>query len=86
MPMINEYDVLNQVLMELKSIVKRENKRHQMDMHLTPSMFALLEDEIIPMLENEMECDYTPDELGEPPVTMKEMHAAAHKEHIAMHS
>lgn len=82
----NEYEVLSQILKELQSIVKRENKRHQMDMHLTGSMLSLLEDEIIPMLENEMECDYTSDELGEPPITMNEMHTAAHKEHVLMHS
>lgn len=83
---MNEYQHLSRILSELEEIVKRESKRHMMDMHLTPSMYALLEDEIIPMLTNELECDYTPDELGEPPITMDEMHTAALKEHIAMHS
>ena len=83
---MNEYQHLSRILSELQEIVKRENKRHMMDMHLTPSMFALLEEEIIPMLENELECDYTDDELGEPPLTMDEMHAKALQEHIVMHS
>lgn len=83
---MNEYQHLSRILSELEEIVKRESKRHMMDMHLTPSMYALLEDEIIPMLQNELECDYTPDELGEPPLTMDEMQTAALKEHIAMHS
>lgn len=83
---MNEYQHLSRILSELQEIVKRESKRHMMDMHLTPSMYALLEEEIIPQLENEMDCDYTADELGEPPITMDEMHTAALKEHIAMHS
>ena len=83
---MNEYQHLSRILSELEEIVKRESKRHMMDMHLTPSMYALLEEEIIPQLQNELECDYTPDELGEPPITMDEMHTAALKEHIVMHS
>ena len=83
---MNEYQHLSRILSELEEIVKRESKRHMMDMHLTSSMYALLEEEIIPMLQNELECDYTPDELGEPPLTMNEMHAKALQEHIAMHS
>ncbi len=83
---MNEYQHLSRILSELQEIVKRENKRHMMDMHLTPSMFALLEEEIIPLLENELDCDYTDDELGEPPLTMDEMRTAALKGHVVMHS
>ena len=82
----NEYDVLNQMVNELRLIVKRENKRHEMDMHLTPSTFALIEDEILPLMERAVDPEYDGDELGEPPLTMHEIHTAAHKEHIAMHS
>ena len=54
-----------------------------MDEHLTHSMRSLLEDEIIPQLENELDFDPTPqylwdDTCGEPPVTLDEMHTAAH--------
>jgi hypothetical protein len=83
---INEYTHLERILKELQAIVQRENKRHQMDAHLTQSMLGLLEYEVIPMIENEMDCDPTPYELGEPPITADEMHTAAWNEHLAAHS
>lgn len=83
---VNEYTVLNNILAELKEVTKRENKRHQMDQHLTFSMLALLEDEIIPMLENELDVDYEPDETGEPSMTADEMHSAAWRQHQELHS
>ncbi len=82
---VNEYTVLNNILAELKEVTKRENKRHQMDQHLTFSMLALLEDEIIPLLENELDVDYEPDEIGELPMTADEMHSAAWKQHQELH-
>ncbi len=82
---LNEYYILNTLLQELQKIVNRENKRHMMDQHLTPSCLSLLEYEIIPLIENELDCDYEPDELGEPPLTMDEMHTASWKEHQEMH-
>jgi hypothetical protein len=81
----NEYQNLSLILNQLQDIVSRENKRHMMDQHLTPSCLALLEEEIIPLIENELDCDYEPDELGEPPLTMDQMHTAAWKEHQEMH-
>ena len=53
--MINEYTHVENILKDLKAIIEREDKRHQMDEHLTTSMRMLLEDEIIPQLENELE-------------------------------
>ena len=44
----------------LKGVIAREDKRHQMDEHLTHSMRSLLEDEVIPQLENELNFDPTP--------------------------
>ena len=44
----------------LKGVIAREDKRHQMDEHLTHSMRSLLEDEVIPQLENELNYDPTP--------------------------
>ena len=41
----------------LKGVVAREDERHMMDEHLTHSMRSLLEDEIIPQLENELDFD-----------------------------
>ena len=81
--MINEYTHVENILKDLKAIIEREDKRHMMDQHLTTSMKMLLEDEIIPQLENELDFDPTPQYLwdssgGEPPVTLDEMHTAAY--------
>ena len=83
--MINEYTHVGNILKDLKAIIEREDKRHQMDEHLTHSMRSLLEDEIIPQLENELDFDPTPEYLwdnsgGEPPVTLDEIHTAAYNQ------
>ena len=83
---MNEYFHLNRILSELKEIMQREDKRHEMDQHLTPSMYSLLQDEIIPMLENELDYDPTDDMPGELPLTLAEMHTTAWNQHQAMHS
>ena len=83
--MINENTHVEQIVKDLKAIIEREDKRHMMDQHLTTSMRMLLEDEIIPQLENEIELDYDPSPYylwdnsgGELPVTLDEMHTAAY--------
>ena len=94
-PRINEYTALIRIVKDLKAIVARESKRPQGCEDLTLSMLALLEEEIIPQLENEIEHDLdydpTPQYLydhsgGEPPVTMAEIHSSAWKQHQEMHS
>jgi hypothetical protein len=94
-PRINEYTALVRIVKDLKAIVARESKRPQGCEDLTLSMLALLEEEIIPQLENEIEHDLdydpTPQYLychtgGEPPVTMAEMHTCAWQQHQEMHS
>ena len=59
---VQEYESkkIQRALDILKGVINRENKRHQMDEHLTHSMRSLLEDEIIPQLENELNFDPTP--------------------------
>ena len=81
--MVNELKQLQLILKDLKAIISREQNRHMMDEHLTSSMRNLLEDEIIPQLENELDFDPTPQYLwddtgGEPPVTLDEMHTDAY--------
>jgi len=83
--MVNELKQVELILKDLKAVIDRENKRHQMDEHLTHSMRSLLEDEIIPQLENELELDHDPSPYylwdnsgGEPPVTLDEMHTDAY--------
>ena len=80
----NEYAKIKRALEILKGVMAREDRRHMMDTDLTTSMQMLLEDEIIPQLENELDFDPTPQYLwddtgGEPPVTLDEMHTAAYK-------
>ena len=86
----NENANLSSILSQLKNIVDREDKRHMMDQHLTPSMLSLLDEEIIPLLENELDYDPTPQHLydntgGEPIESMKEIHAGAWRQHHTMH-
>lgn len=81
--MVNELKQLELILKDLKAIISREQNRHMMDEHLTSSMRNLLEDEIIPQLENELDFDPTPEHLwdltaGEPPITLDEMHTDAY--------
>ena len=58
--MVNEFKQIELILKDLKAVIERENKRHQMDEHLTHSMRSLLEDEVIPQLENELNYNPTP--------------------------
>ena len=90
----SEYAHLQRIIKELKEVLQRDAQRHQMDEHLTPSMRDLLEYEVIPVLENELDADLnydpTPQYLydntgGEPAVTASERHAAAWKEHQEAH-
>ena len=81
----NEYAKIKRALEILKGVIAREDRRHMMDADLTTSMQMLLEDEIIPQLENELDFDPTPQYLwddtgGEPPVTLDEMHTAAYNQ------
>ena len=56
----HESDKIQRALDILKGVIAREDKRHQMDQHLTFSMRDLLESEVIPQLENELHFDPTP--------------------------
>jgi hypothetical protein len=56
--MVNEHAEIKLIVQDLKAIIDREDKRHLMDQHLTSSMRHLLEDLIIPNLQNELDFDY----------------------------
>jgi hypothetical protein len=51
---------------------------------------GLLEDELLPVLEQviaSIEYEPSDEEMGgEPPITMAEMHSAAHAQHMALHN
>jgi len=57
---LNEATRLQNILKELEAIVRRENKRHQMDQHLMIGSLDVLEDEIIPLIDEIVNYDPTP--------------------------
>jgi hypothetical protein len=57
--MVNENAEIELIVQDLKAIIEREDVRHLMDQHLTSSMRHLLEDLIIPNLQNELDFDYS---------------------------
>ena len=81
----NEYYKLQEAVDLLKAILERESKRSCATQHLVPGDEEAVE-EAIALLEERIDYDPTPNEPGETPITMAEMHAAAWKEHQAMHS
>ena len=85
---VSDHANILRIIKELNEILNRESARPEMSEHLTPSMRSLLEEEIIPALENELNYEPSDEELGygsEPPLTMNEMHTAAFAQHQAMH-
>nr|BAR39092.1 hypothetical protein [uncultured Mediterranean phage uvMED] len=88
---LEAYPRLRKILQEMQDIMEQQNKLHPMDRTITPSMQSVLEYELIPLLENEVDYDPTPQYLydntgGEPPVTLDEMHTIAFQQHQEMHS
>ena len=90
-PYINEYSRIQNITTELKDIIAREDeKRPLKKMHLSLFSYEHLE-EVIEILE-EIIMDgggYDSDGgdyYGEPPITANEMHTAAWKQHVEMHS
>lgn len=80
----NEYSNLRRVLQDLQAIIERENKRPQDCQHLAPDTRDLIEYEILPALEGEVDYDPTPQHLydhsgGEPPMTTAEIWMEAHR-------
>jgi len=84
---VNDERRIDMIIKELSAIYQREEKRslgyQQLPYH-SPELVL----EAIGLLERAIEWDEPTDEdlIGEPPITMNEMHSAAWKEHQAMHS
>jgi len=57
---IYSYAELEGVYYQLKRLVDRENKLHEMDMMINPEHLEMLQDEIIPALEEIVFYDPTP--------------------------
>jgi hypothetical protein len=85
---MSELQKLERIIQELNEILTRDSKRHEMDEHLTPTLRSLIEEEIIPALENELNWEPSDADLGygsEPPMTADEMHTAAWQQHQEAH-
>ena len=85
---MSELQKLERIIKELNEVLERDSKRDIMDEHLTPSLRSLIEDEIIPALEEELNWEPSDADLGyggEPPMTADEMHTAAWREHQELH-
>ena len=80
----NEYHKLREAVDLLKAVLEREAKRSCTCQHLVPGDDSVVE-EVIAMLEERIDYDPTPNEIGEPPITLDEMHTAAWKQHQEMH-
>jgi len=81
----NEYHKLREVVDLLKAVLERESNRSCTRQHLVPGDDEVIE-EVIAMLEERIDYDPTPNEPGELPVTVDEMHASAWRQHQEMHS
>lgn len=85
---MSDHANIARIIKELNEILERESKRHEMNEHLSLSMRSLLEEEVIPALENELNWEPSDADLGygsEPPLTADEMHTAAWQEHQEAH-
>jgi hypothetical protein len=91
--MVMEYSLtkLERIYKELQEIVDYENKLHMMDQTLNQIDLSKIEDEIIPLLEEIVDYDPTPQYLydndgGEPAISSSEMYSGAWKQHQELHS
>lgn len=91
---MNDFSKVSELVADFKQkfdvIVKRDGSRHQMDAHIPMQVMAIFEDELQPALEAAIAAiEWEPsdeDLLGEPAMTLDEMHSAAYVQHLAMHS
>ena len=58
--MTNDYSQIKEAFDLIVEAFERDRKRHEMDQHIPISMQHLLEEQIIPQLEDEFNYDPTP--------------------------
>ena len=81
---VNDYSKVELIRKELEKILEHQSKLHEMD-----TDYALEEavGEALGCLEKYLDWGPSDDDLiGEPPMTMAEMHAGAWKQHLEAHS
>lgn len=93
--MTNDFAAVSTLVAEfqrkLEVIVKRDGSRHMMDAHIPMDLMDVLENELMPTLDAAIACiEWEPSDEdlcpGEPPMTMQEMHSAAHAQHVELHN
>ena len=93
--MTNDFAAVSTLVAEfqrkLEVIIKRDGSRHLMDAHIPLDVVNLIEDELMPTLDAVIawiEWEPSDEDLcpGEPPMTMQEMHSAAHAQHMELHN
>jgi hypothetical protein len=93
--MTNDFAAVSTLVAEfqckLEVIVKRDGSRHMMDAHIPMDLMDVLENELMPALDAAIawiEWEPSDEDLcpGEPPMTMQEMHSAAHAQHVELHN
>jgi len=95
---MNDFDKVSTLIADfqrrLHVVVTRDGTRPMQDAHIPMDLFAVIEDELLPILDRCIECieyDPTPEYLwdnsgGESPVSQSETHEAARAQHVEMHS
>jgi len=94
---MNDFDKVSTLIADfqrrLHVVVTRDGTRPMQDAHIPMDLFAVIEDELLPILDRCIECieyDPTPEYLwdtsgGESPVSQSETHEAARAQHVEMH-
>ena len=81
---VNSYSKLDLIRKELNAIIKYESSAGMFE--YDPYLIGAAE-KAVDALSGFLDYDPTPEDgVGEPPMTMDEMHTEAWKEHVAMHS
>jgi hypothetical protein len=93
---MSDFSVLSTLIRDFRKqvdeLLVREGKRHMMDAHLDFATTAAIEEHLLPALDEvEAALDWQPSDEdlclgGEPPMSMQEMHSAAHAQHVALHN
>jgi len=95
---MNDFDKVSTLIADfqrrLHVVVMRDEMRPMQDAHIPMDLFAVIEDELLPILDRCIECieyDPTPQYLwdnsgGESPVSQSETHEVARAQHVEMHS
>ena len=95
---MNDFDKVSTLIADfqrrLRVIVMRDGSRDTQDAHIPLDLLALIEDDLLPILEKCIECieyDPTPQYLwdnsgGESPVTQSAIHEIARAMHVKFHN